>query len=282
VKHLLCVLSLCGAIVLSSVQAQAQVTYNVEVDAPWLGYMNVFETPDNFGGFVFGSPWGVADLVANFSGTTLTLAPNSVNDPNSFWYLPSGGPGSVGNKIMDANLYVEIPIDTVSGQTVTFEGEVLANTLTSEHVATAFIRDFAPDYSTFNTSTVPLTPGPFSVSLATDPGAGRHVQYGFNFNGRNVWITDVAPYGTVQIEAIADVGIAGDLNGDGAVTGQDFLFWQRGATSPAFDAALLSEWQGAYNGGALAGVTAVPEPASLTLISTIACGLLFRRSRVSA
>lgn len=281
-KYAFCLLALCGALAISSTLAQAQVTVNVDVSAPWLGYMNVFETPENLGGFVFGSPWGVEGLPATFSGTTLTLAPNSVDDPNAFWYTPSGGPGSVGNKIMDANFYVEIPVDTVSGQTLTFEGEVLANSLTGDHVATAFIRDFAPDYSTFNTSTVALTPGPFSVSLATDPGAGRHVQYGFNMNGRNVWITDVAPYGTVQIEAIADVGIAGDLNGDGAVTGQDFLFWQRGATTPAFDAALLSEWQGAYNGGALAGVTAVPEPATLSLISTIVCGLLFRRSRVNA
>jgi len=65
--------------------------------------------------------------------------------------------------------------DAYGGQILTFTGLVLANT---------------------------LPPGTFSVDLAIDPAAGRHVQYGFQMIGENVWITDVAPFGTVQMTAI--------------------------------------------------------------------------------
>ncbi len=74
-------------------------------------------------------------------------------------------------------------------------------------------------------------------------------------------------------------GLPGDLNGDGAVTGRDFLAWQRGETSPAFDANALAEWQGAYNGGALTALSAVPEPSSLTIIAAaVACLAGLKRS----
>ncbi len=267
---------------LSSVQAKAQITFNVDANAPWQGYMNVFEPHPLLGAqYLWGSDWQTVDLPAVISGSTLTLAPNSIDDPSDYWYLPSGGPGSVGQKIMDANFYVQLEPDTVSGQTVTFSGNVLSNTLTGPHVAKAFIRDFTPDFGFFTYTEIELTPGPFSIELATDPGTGRHVQYGFNFNGPNVWITDVAPYGTVEVEVIA-TSLPGDLNGDGEVTGRDFLFWQRGETVPPHDPALLAEWQGAYNGGGLAGISVVPEPASLSLISAFACGLLLRRTRLGA
>jgi hypothetical protein len=176
----------------------ADTMVTVNPGAPWLGFMNVFELPANGGGFVFGSPWGTADLTAVFSGPVLTLGPNTVNDPNPFWYTPSGGPGAAGNKIMDANMYIE-PAGSLPGQTVTFSGMVLSNTLTAAHSSVAFIKDFAPDYSSFNTITVPLAPGPFSISLATVNDPARHVQYGFETIGVNVWITDVGPYGNVQI-----------------------------------------------------------------------------------
>jgi hypothetical protein len=194
-------LALIGCAVLcvaSRVNADTVVT--VDPSATWNGFMNVFELPSNGGGFVFGSGWGTADLTATFSGPVLTLGPNSVNDPNSFWYTPSGGPGAAGNKIMDANMYVEPPAGTLSGQTVTFTGVVLSNSLTSPYTSVAFIKDFAPDFSSFTQVTAPLTPGPFAISLATLPGL-RHVQYGFETKGPNVWVTDRGPVGEVQIVA---------------------------------------------------------------------------------
>jgi len=172
----------------------------------WLGFMNVFELPANGGGFVFGSAWGVPDLVATFDdpNNKVTLSPNSIADPDPFWYQGGGAPGSPGNKIMDASLYQEFAAGDLAGQTLTFEGTVLSNTFTAAHDTTIFIKDFAPDFSSFFTTTVTAAPGPFSISLALDPGLGRHVQYGFETVGENVWVTDTAPFGNVMIGTIPE------------------------------------------------------------------------------
>ena len=159
---------------------------------------------------MFGSSWGTADLVATFSGPTLTLQPNSVNDPNPYWYTPSGGPGSTGNKLMDANMYVETT-GLYTGQTLTFTGDVLANTLTDSvdpngngWTGVAFIKDFAPDFSSSVSVTAPLVDGVFSISLATIAYPTRHIQYGFETIGPDVWITDVGSYGNIEITAVPE------------------------------------------------------------------------------
>jgi hypothetical protein len=188
----------------------AQTTVGVNPGAAWVGYMNVSEIPQNGGGYLWGSGWGTADLVATWAGPVLSLKPNSINDPAAYWYTPAGGPGSVGNKIMDANMYVETT-GLYSGQTLTFNGIVLDTTLltkvdanTNGWTSVAFIKDFASDYSSFNIATVPLVNGTFSVSLATVADPARHVQYGFETIGPDVWITDVGPYGSVDVTAIPE------------------------------------------------------------------------------
>jgi hypothetical protein len=178
--------------------------------------MNVYNLPADGGAFQFASPWGLPDLTAVFSGSDLTLGPNTIDDINEYWYqcigLPGqnppdcGVPGAPGNKIMEANSYAEVT-GTYAGQTVTFSGVVLSNTLTSAHTVIAFIKDFAGDYSSFNQSFVALTsPGPFSINLATVNDPGRHVQWGFQMVGVNVWATDVGPYGTMVIGPTPPVG----------------------------------------------------------------------------
>ena len=186
-------------------------TVNVGIDqsdANWLGFMNVFELPENGGGFVFGSGWGVADLTASFDdgAGTLTVGPNTVNDPDPFWYQGGGGPGAAGNKIMEANLYQQVD-GTLAGQTVTFEGSVLSHTFTDAHNARVFIRDFAADFS----SSVDVfadvdAAGNFSISLDTIDDASRHVQWGIQVSGVNVWSTDVAPFGNVVFGTIPTPG----------------------------------------------------------------------------
>jgi hypothetical protein len=179
------------------------VTVTVDKGATWLGFMNVFELPSNGGAYVFGSPWGTSDLAAVFSGDMLTLSPNTIGDPDPFWYQGGGGPGAPGNKTMDANMYVQQD-GPLAGQTVTFEGNILSNSLVSPYTSVAFIKDFAPDFSSSFSVTVPLSPGPFSLSLATINDPNRHVQYGFETIGPNVWITDVGAYGSVQIGAVPE------------------------------------------------------------------------------
>ncbi len=195
--------------------ASAQTTVGVgQSGAGWLGYMNVFD----LGGFyAFGSPWGVPDLNTSFNdgARTLTLSPNTIGDPNPYWYIGGGGPGAQGNKIMEANLYQQFT-GTYAGQNLSFQGVVLANTFTSAHRTYAFIKDFAPDYSSNVTQLVELTaPGAFNVSLSTINDPGRHVQFGFMTVGVNVWVTDVAPFGNMVIQTIpapaslAMLGLAG-------------------------------------------------------------------------
>ncbi len=175
-----------------------------------LGFMNVsnLPAPDGDGAYQFGSPWGFADLNASYSGSNLTLSPNTIGDPNEYWYRcvgsatpPNcGGPGAPGNKIMEANGYAEINDGSLAGQTVSFSGIVMSNSLTSAHVAYAFVKDFAADYSSFNAQVIPVpASGSFVVSLNTVNDPSRHVQYGFQMVGVNVWATDVGPFGSVTI-----------------------------------------------------------------------------------
>ncbi len=186
--------------------------FTVDPSKTWNGFMNVFNTPQdltNPNGYVFGQAWGTADLRASYSGSSLTLSPNTIGDPAGFWYVNTGN-GSVGNKSMDASFYVE-PAGSLPGVTMTFAGTVLANTLVSGSntnpagngwTCVAFIKDFAPDFSSSVVVTTPLTNGTtFRISLATINDPARHIQYGFETIGPCVWATDsaLAGYGNVQV-----------------------------------------------------------------------------------
>jgi hypothetical protein len=195
------------ALLLPASAVQAQVSVTVDETVLNLGFMNVYNLPADGGGFQFGQPWGFADLTAVYSGYDLTLGPNTIGDINEYWYqcvgdsVPPncGGPGAPGNKIMEANAYAEVT-GPYAGQTVTFTGEVLSYSFTEAHVVYAFIKDFAPDYSSYVDNTIVLSgTGPFSFSLATINDPNRHVQWGFQVVGENVWVTDVGPFGSITI-----------------------------------------------------------------------------------
>ncbi|MGH7245111.1 MAG: hypothetical protein ACREJD_16980 [Phycisphaerales bacterium] len=217
-----------GVLAGAAISVQADVTVHAgNSTTPWLGFMNVTELPENGGAYVFGSGWGVPDLVAAFDDGShnVSLKPNSVNDPNPFWYLPAGGPGAMGNKQMDANCYYEVSDGSMNGVKVTFSGTVISNTLAASHVATIFIKDFAPDYSSNNSAIIPVVPGAFSFSLDTDPDPARHVQWGFTVVGPCVWITDIAPYGSAVISTSSGPACPGDLNNDQLVDDADFVIF---------------------------------------------------------
>jgi len=223
-------------VVLGAASNSNAVTVTVDPGTLTLGYMNVFNlpataNPPGNGAFQFGSSWGVGDLTSSFSGTTLTLGPNLINDTNSYWYS-SGGPspsGYVGAKIMDANLYNETT-GVYVGTTLTFTGNVLHNTLggsvnswnNTTWSTVAFIKDFAPDYSSFTTSTAVLTPGTFSISLATSANPGDHVQYGFEVMGSDVWSTDANLFGNVVITPVPEPSTLA-LAGLGGVAALSFI-----------------------------------------------------------
>lgn len=144
-------------------------------------------------------------------GTTATLTPNTsisrdVPLSNNYWWNADGS----GANNMDASFYVE---DSASlpGQVVTFAGTVLANTLVGTYSSVAFIKDFAPDYSYFTSTNVPLNPGPFSITLATT--AGDHVQYGFETVGPNAQLATVSTLGSVQVgpAAVVTTGVQASI-----------------------------------------------------------------------
>jgi hypothetical protein len=194
-----------GSVLLLGAVQGLSVTITPDPGQAWVGYMNVFEIPQNGGAYLWGSGWGTADLCATWSGSVLTLTPNTIGDPNPYWYTPSGQPGAVGNKFMDANFYVDTT-GLHSGENVRFTGTVVNDTLLSSQDAlgngwtsVAFIKDFAPDYSSFNIVSAPLVNGVFDISMLTIADPARHVQWGFETVGPDVWITDVGQYGTIQI-----------------------------------------------------------------------------------
>lgn len=176
------------------------------------GYMNVFNLPSDGGAYQFGSGWGIADLNAYFTpGTSdLFMSPNTINDPNSYWYTPSGQNGALGNKMMEANLYAQD--DSLAGSVIHFDGTASAYSLATNsagipYVLTAFIRDFAPDYSSLNQTTVQLNSlGSFQLFLDTIDDPNRHVQWGLQLYGPNIWPQDsaqLAAAGQVMFSSLA-------------------------------------------------------------------------------
>jgi len=174
----------------------------VKVDpaAAWQGYVNVFELD---GAYVEGYAQPVTtELRAAFTPGGLVLSPftidpvpDGLNDP--YWYQPDQS----GNKKIDANLYVQPKDGTLSGQTVNFSGSVAANSLTSAHSTIAFIKEYAADFSSSTVSSVVLAPGAFSISLAISNDISKHVQYGFQTIGANVFPANAGPFGSVLVNS---------------------------------------------------------------------------------
>jgi Immunoglobulin I-set domain len=189
----------------------------VDPSGTWVGYMNVFNLPADGGAYRFGQPWGTANLDATFSGAALTFTPNTSIDhdvPNDpFWWTAGGAP----NKTMDASMYQQN--DNLAGQTVTFSGYCLQNTLVAPYSSgtTVFVKDLAPDYSSSTVASATLAAGaPFSVTLATT--AGDHIQFGFEMIGPDARQTNVASLGKIVVSvtppamSVAVSGASGTLS----------------------------------------------------------------------
>ncbi len=183
---------------LAAMNASA-VTEGVDPSQTWIGFMNVSNLPADGGAYQFGSSWGTSALQANFSGPVLTLAPctNVWETTDTYWVKPDGVSP---NKNMDAVMYVQN--DALAGSSVTFTGLGLANTLVSPYTCVAFVKEFASDYSSYTSSTTPLVPSTFSVTLNTTPGG--HVQYGFETIGPDANPTTAASLGNAQVTAVPE------------------------------------------------------------------------------
>ncbi len=187
----------------------AQTTVMVDPANAWIGYMNVFDTDLDGGGYQFGSSWGVADLNATFGGGMLTLTPNTSiardNPVTDFYWFDETT--QLGNKKMAATTYVED--SGLLGQTVNFEYEVLSNTLdgstteSGSYTAVAFIKLLDAGYAVVDSVSAPLDVGMNTLTLVIPDTAGYHPQFGFELVGDNAPTVD-ANLGSVTIAAVPE------------------------------------------------------------------------------
>lgn len=180
----------------------AQNTVTVDTSLEILGYMNVFETPANGGGYVFGQPWGVPDLktVVDEPNNTFTLQPNfNAWDPNDpFWVDPNTGEG---NKLMEASTYVEDA--SLVGSELTFEGGTLSHTIDAAYEVIAFIKVFNADFSVQKIESTLLTEGEnFSITYTDIEPEDTHLQYGFQVTGINADPANEGALGSVVVGSL--------------------------------------------------------------------------------
>jgi hypothetical protein len=194
--------------------AQNNVTFSA--NDSWVGYVNVFETPANGGGYLWGSPWGIADLqtTINTGANTMTLQPNfnlyAADPTDAYWVDQSTGEGA---KYISASTYVE-PGPTFNGSALTFEGDVLSNNLDlTKYEAKFYIN--ALDSTNGYVNTIPgktfniPASGHFSVSAtAGELPVGMIIQYGFTIYGRNANPTNEAALGSIVIGIQSTAGIS--------------------------------------------------------------------------
>ncbi len=196
-NYFLLVAMLCFAFVGTS-----QNTVEVDANANFVGYANVFELPANGGGFVFGQPWGVPDLktVVDAGAGTITLQPNfnawgDGTDP--FWVDQNTGEG---NKIFEGNTYVED--NTLIGSELTFIGGVVDNTIDAAYTVIAFIKVFNADFSVVKQESAELVAGEnFEINYTNVEGTDTYLQYGFQVVGVNADPANEAALGSVVVSA---------------------------------------------------------------------------------
>lgn len=199
---------------------EAQNTVEVDANATFIGYANVFDLPADGGAFVFGDFWGVPDLktVVDPGAGTITLQPNfSAWDPaDPFWVE-----GGEGNKTFEGNTYVED--NALVGAELTFNGGVVSNTIDAGYEVIAFIKVFNADFSVLKEETSALSAGSnFSVVYTNVEAEDAFVQYGFKVTGPNADPADEGALGSVVVSApllsVNDVNAANVISYPNPVT----------------------------------------------------------------
>lgn len=179
---------------------------SINTDSALIAYANWFQLDGTT--FINGSAWSVADIktVLNTGDNTLDLHPNFsaftdevTNRPNESVFHN----GEIGNSIFEGNTYVQD--DALAGQTFTFTGNTISNSLATGYEAIAFIKIFDANYGNLQMTTAPLLVGE-NFSITAIPATGSHVQYGYAIKGLNANPTQEAALGFARVgQAIAAV-----------------------------------------------------------------------------
>jgi hypothetical protein len=200
-KNLIKSIAIC-AVLGAAINLKAQ-TVTVSPTALTLGYMNWSPVASDAGGYggSGSSAWGLSDLQTSFSGSTLTIQPNTNTyaPGNPYWVNADGS----GANYMDANIYNESS-GTYVGTTLTFTYNVLSDSLTSPYISYAFIKDFVANYSSFTSTEVPLALGVQSISLLTSANATDNIQYGFETYGPDTQPGSTAAYLSAVIAPVPE------------------------------------------------------------------------------
>jgi hypothetical protein len=206
--------------------AGANINFDVNPVANWLGYINIFNQADVFQfGFPEGNLGTASGSFAPGPSEPLTLGPNTrlydenILDP--FWVDQGTFEATL---VSEFNIYQEIfdadPVAFV-GQTVDFAFETVANDLPAGYEAVGFIKvlDGFSSWSTYQIETVPLVAGQTeAISLVVNNsgitgGGTPFVQAGFSVKGAYVSSGDpVALTGVDIVDAIpepASIGMIG-------------------------------------------------------------------------
>ncbi len=154
----------------------------ISATSPVVAYANWF-TADG-ATYIGGSSWGLAELktVLNEDGT-LDLHPNfntygDGTDP--YW-----ANGEIGAKVFEGNTYIDDA--TLLGQTVTFKGHCVSNTLATGYAGKAFIKVLDANYGIVKFATADLvSDADFNLTVTpADYTNGAHFQYGYSVTGLN-------------------------------------------------------------------------------------------------
>ena len=200
-----------------SAVSMAFTSYAASIDASssgnWSAYMNWFElnADKTAGGYVGGGGWGNDALPASWSGSTLTLAPNTntyadnINGDagaKAYWSNSSDGGttmGPDGGKYMQAIYKLESGTD-YAGQSLNISGTIDSNTLDSRYSVYVFGKTLVNNvWSEAQYERVSISSGTFSFDF--DVLAGDHVaQLGFMLEGSNANPSD--DWGNIQISGI--------------------------------------------------------------------------------
>lgn len=149
-------------------------------NATLLGYINFDDTS---GDYINGFAYPAALLRGSISNGVAVMQPNTdlyVNGPNYNggyqWTNSDGTP----NAMLEQDFYIQN--DALAGNTLTFSGYCPGNSVDPSYTASAWIEDFASDYSSVTPITTNLVAGQaFSITLPTNPG--DHIQYGLRLDG---------------------------------------------------------------------------------------------------
>lgn len=203
----------------------ADVALTIDDTDTWSGYVNTYRIVDDSFAFPFEYP-NLPDHPATLSGNMITLGANSAiyeaqgggtagEDPA--WFTGDGS----GTFILYIDMLTFINRTGIAnGETVTFDGSVVSDTLSGLGYANGgydvqlFMKTFDKDYNLQDETYTDLSVGDFSLSIMTLTDDAV-VQAGFSVKGLAVDPTTAAGLGSIEVipepATMGLVGLAGGV-----------------------------------------------------------------------